>query len=200
MEHTEDEALVLFSLLGMRRSEIVGLRWSHIDLDTKTLTVERTVVTTSTGTEDKKRTKTTGSTRELPLPERAVESLRRVRARYLRDRMASGTAWRGEADGHVFFKPDGTRFAPATADRRWNRAVNAAGLPPLTLHEGRHTAATLLLLQGAPLAVVAAWLGHANGDVTMRIYAHAQKEAIEAAATTFDGLYGRPNNPGAKAE
>lgn len=194
-EGTEDEALVLFALLGMRRSEIVGLRWSHIDLDAKTLTVERTVVTTSKGTEDKKRTKTTSSTRELPLPEHAVESLRRVRAQYLRDRMASGTAWRGEADGHVFFKPDGTRFAPATADRRWNRAVNAAGLPPLTLHGGRHTAATLLLLERAPLAVVAAWLGHANGDVTMRIYAHAQKQAIEAAATTFDGLYGKNSGP-----
>lgn len=199
VEDTEDEALVLFSLLGMRRSEIVGLRWSQIDLDAKTLAVKRTVVTTSAGTEDKKRTKTTSSTRELPLPDHAVESLRRVRARYLRDRIASGTAWRGEANGHVFFKPDGTRFAPATADRRWNRAVESAGLPPIKLHGGRHTAATLLLLERAPLAVVAAWLGHANGGVTMRIYAHAQKQAIEAAATTFDGLYGRTQR-GVKAE
>lgn len=200
VEGTEDEVLVLLALLGMRRSEIVGLRWSHVDLDAKTITVERAVVPTSVGTEDKKRTKTTASGRTLPLPDHAVETLNRVRRRYLRERLASGSAWTGEPDGHVFFKPDGSRYAPATADRRWTRAMHAAGLEPINLHGGRHTAATLLLLQGAPLAVVAAWLGHANGDVTMRVYAHAQKQAIEAAASTFDGMYGKKPGSGAEAK
>ena len=68
------------------------------------------------------------------------------------------------------------------------------------MDEGRHTAATLLLLQGAPLAVVAAWLGHANADVTLRVYAHAQKQAIEAAAATFQGLYGKKPAGESKAE
>ncbi|MFZ2239475.1 MAG: site-specific integrase [Gordonia amarae] len=200
VEGKEDEALVLLSLLGMRRSEIVGLRWSAVDLDAKTLTVERAVVPTSVGTQDKKRTKTESSKRELPLHDDAVEALSRVRRRYLKERMASGSAWRGEKDGHVYFKPDGTRYAPETANQRWNRAVKAAGLPHLKLHEGRHTAATLLLLQGAPLAVVAAWLGHANADVTLRVYAHAQKQAIEAAAATFQGLYGKKPAGESKAE
>ena len=187
---TVDEVLVLLSLLGMRRSEIVGLRWSDVDLAKRELTIRHTVVPTSTGTVDKKRTKTHSSRRTLPLPDHAHEALTRARVRYLQERMASGSAWLGDKDGHVFFKPDGTRFSPGTADKRWNRARDRAGIPTLTLHEGRHTAATLLLLEGAPLAVVAAWLGHANGDVTMRVYAHAQKQAIDEAASVLDGLYG----------
>ncbi|CPX20702.1 gp41 protein [Mycobacteroides abscessus] len=195
---TEDEVLVMLALLGMRRSEIIGLRWSHVDLDARTLRVAHTVVSTSKGVQDKDRTKTEESTRELPLPDHAVDALRRARARWTRERLASGSAWRGDKDGHVFFKPDGTRFSPKTTNNHWNRAVADAGLDPIVLHGGRHTAATLLLLEGAPLAVVAAWLGHANGDVTMRVYAHAQKQAIEAAASTFDGLYGK--KPTASAE
>lgn len=187
---TEDEVMVLLSLLGVRRSEIVGLRWSNVDFTARELRIIHTVVPNSTGTVDKKRTKTTTSRRTLPLPDFAYDALMRARSRHRRERLASGSAWRGDKDGHVFFKPDGTRFSPGTADKRWNRARDRAKLPTVTLHEGRHTAATLMLLEGTPLAVVAAWLGHANGDVTMRVYAHAQKQAIEEAANVFDGMYG----------
>lgn len=200
VEDTTDEVLALLSLLGMRRSEIVGLRWSAVNLEAKTLTVERAVVPTGAGVVDKRRMKTETSKRDLPMPEVCVDTLARARRRYLCDRMASGSAWKGERDGHVFFKPDGSRFSPGTANKRWNRAVAAAGLDPIELHGGRHTAATLLLLDGAPLAVVAAWLGHADGEVTMRVYAHAQKQAIEAAAVTFDGLYGKKPIDESKAE
>ncbi|GAC62376.1 tyrosine-type recombinase/integrase [Gordonia sihwensis] len=193
VKNTQDEVLILFSLLGLRRAEICGLRWSNVDLDAKTLTVEWQVVPTSIGTEVKKRTKTTASTRTLPLPEHAVNTLTRARRRYLRERMASGSAWAGDEDGHVYWQPSGAGYAPGTADQRWNKAIADTGLPRLTLHEGRHTAATLLLLEGAPLAVVAAWLGHASADVTLRVYAHAQKQAVEAAASAFDAMYTTKN-------
>lgn len=192
VRNTPDEVMVMLALLGLRRAEICGLRWSSVDLDAKTVTIEWQVVPTATaGTERKKRTKTVTSTRTLPLPDMAVDVLSRARTRWLRERLASGSAWKGGEDGHVYWQASGAGYAPGTTDQRWSAAVARAGLPHLPLHGGRHTAATLMLLDQTPLAVVAAWLGHANADVTLRVYAHAQKQAVEAAAAAFDGLYGK---------
>lgn len=196
---TPDEVMVMLALLGLRRAEICGLRWSNVDLDAKTVTIEWQVVPTATaGTERKKRTKTATSTRTLPLPDMAVDVLSRARTRWLRERLASGSAWEGGEDGHVYWQASGAGYAPGTTDQRWSAAVARAGLPHLPLHGGRHTAATLMLLDQTPLAVVAAWLGHANADVTLRVYAHAQKQAVEAAAAAFDGLYGKSTNRSAQ--
>lgn len=187
---TEDAVMCLLSLLGLRRSEIAGMRWSSVDFDAGTICVERLVTVSSAGVADRKRTKTPASQRGLPMPKVLVRVLTETRSRARRDRLAAGSAWRGEEDGHLYRQPLGQRYHPRTVNSRWDAALDQAGLPHIRLHDGRHTAATVLHIDGAPAAIVAAWLGHASAATTMRIYTHAQHQELLKAASQFDGMFG----------
>ncbi len=186
---TEDSVLCILAMLGVRRGEIAGLRWSAVDLEAETIAVERTVTVSSKGTKDSDRTKTASSRRTLPLPKIAVNILRAAKQRRDRDKATAGSAWRGEPDGHVYRQELGQGYHPRTVDARWGRAIKAAGTPEMRLHDGRHTTATLLHLDGASAAVTAAWLGHASAATTMRIYTHAQDAQMTEAAGQLDSLY-----------
>ena len=70
--------------------------------------------------------------------------------------------------------------------RYWRDAVKGAGVRHIKLHAARHTCATLMHLQGVPLAVIAAWIGHKDASLTMRLYAHSQDDALKAAGVTLD--------------
>jgi integrase len=76
--------------------------------------------------------------------------------------------------------------APAVLSRYWRDALKAAGIRHIKLHAARHTCATLMHLQGVPVAVIAAWIGHKDASLTMRLYAHSQNDALKAAGTTLD--------------
>lgn len=64
--------------------------------------------------------------------------------------------------------------------------MTAAGIRHIKLHAGRHTCATLMHLQGFPVAVIAAWIGHKDASVTMRLYAHSQDDALRMAGDTLN--------------
>jgi integrase len=193
VQGTEDDALVALALMGLRRSEIAGLRWSAVDLDTGIIQVTRTRTVSSRGTRTKDATKTATSTRVLELDpgDITVAFLKDARRRQRRDRLAWGSAWKGPEDGYVVPKADGSPFHPATVNRRWIAVVTKLGLPKTTIHEGgRHTAATLMLQDpDNPEADVAAWLGHANAEVTRRVYAHAQDHTTRAAGRNLAARY-----------
>jgi hypothetical protein len=70
--------------------------------------------------------------------------------------------------------------------RYWREAVEAAGLRHIKLHAARHTCATLMYLQGVPVAVIAAWIGHKDASLTMRLYAHSQFAALQDAGASLD--------------
>jgi integrase len=72
-------------------------------------------------------------------------------------------------------------YNPAVLSRYWANAVKAAGVRHIKLHGGRHTAATLMHLDGVPIVVIAAWIGHSDPTLTLRVYAHSQDDALKAA-------------------
>jgi integrase len=183
------EVLVHLALLGLRRGELAGLRWSAVDLDaeTPTLTVCATRVSTSGGVVDQDDAKTVTSARTLPIPPHLVPILRRVRKEHREMRLKAGRLWQGGADGHVIAQELGRPLSPRTIDRWWEQAVAHAGLTHRRLHASRHTAATLLALRGAGPEVIAAWLGHADGGVlAMRVYVKKRAEMTIAAAALLD--------------
>ena len=71
----------------------------------------------------------------------------------------------------------GEPYSPAVLSRYWRDAVKAAGVRHIKLHAARHTCATLMHLHGVPVAVIAAWIGHKDASLTMRLYAHSQDDA-----------------------
>ena len=89
----------------------------------------------------------------------------------------------------------GEPYSPAVLSRYWRDTVKAAGVRHIKLHAARHTCATLMHLQGVPVAVIAAWIGHEDASLTMRRYAHSQDDALRMAGESLNRLVAtRPAN------
>jgi integrase len=80
----------------------------------------------------------------------------------------------------------GEPYAPGVLSRYWREAVKDAGIRHIELHAARHTCAMLMHLSGVPVAVIAAWIGHKDASLTMRLHARSQDEALKAAGASLD--------------
>ena len=89
---------------------------------------------------------------------------------------------------HVVSNEVGEPYSPAVLSRYWRDTVKAAGVRHIKLHAARHTCATLMHLQGVPVAVIAAWIGHEDASLTMRRYAHSQDDALRMAGESLNRL------------
>ncbi|WP_308248115.1 tyrosine-type recombinase/integrase [Nocardia nova] len=182
LETDRDGHLWFLALCGLRRSEIGGLRWSGVDFQRKMLTVHigRAAAGGKAVEDDPK---TESSIRELPMDNEMAEVLKRARRRQAADKLQLGEAYQDL--GYVACNEDGTPYHPDTLTHRWARAVKRAGVRHIRLHDARHTCGTTMHLRKVPLAVIAAWLGHADASVTARIYTHSQADALREAARSL---------------
>lgn len=159
-------ALALF--LGLRRGELLGLRWEDVDLDEAKLEIVQTLQRVG-GALRFVPPKTEDSARTVPLPPVCVEALREHKQRQA-DRAEAWPDW--EDHGLVFPSRRGTPMEPDNLRRSWSEIRRAAGLGTTRFHDLRHTCVTLLLDLGAPPHVVREIVGHSAIEVTMTIYAH----------------------------
>jgi integrase len=177
-----DRHLWALALYGLRRGEIAGLRWANVDLNAKTVTVSENRVAVGkeivTGTP-----KSRASTRTLPMPDEVVEVLRAARKRQSEERLAFGAGY-GSGD-YVASDEFGQPYHPNLLTFRWGKLLDDLNIERVRLHDARHSCATLMHLRGVPIAVIAAWLGHASAAFTMSVYAHSQDEALKGAAGSF---------------
>ncbi|KIQ19822.1 tyrosine-type recombinase/integrase [Rhodococcus sp. MEB064] len=171
------------ALSGLRRGEVAGLRWADVDLDAGILRVTNNRVSAG-GRTVENAPKSAASARELPMPERMVAVLRAGRARQAKERLALGRA--GGDWEYVVSNEAGSPYSPAVLSRYWRDTVKGAGIRHIKLHAARHTCATLMHLQGVPVALIAAWIGHKDASLTMRVYAHSQNEALKVAAASLN--------------
>lgn len=168
---------------GMRRAELLGLAWADVDLDAARVRVWRGRVIADGGPRTQEDVKTASSSRELSLDPYLIAALRRHRSAQHAERLAAGPVW--QDTGYVFTDPEGLPLHPNTVSARWARAVKAAGLPGIRLHDARHTYATLALSAGVPLLVVSRRLGHATLAITSDLYGHVLRSDDEAAAEAY---------------
>ncbi len=177
-----DRHLWALALYGLRRGEIAGLRWANVDLKAKTVSIVENRVTIGkevvTGTPKSK-----ASTRTLPMPDEVVDVLRAARKRQTEERLAFGTGY-GPGE-YVACDETGQPYHPDLLTSRWRRMLDELGIKRVRLHDARHSCATLMHLRQVPIAVIAAWLGHASAAFTMSVYAHSQDDALKAAASSF---------------
>jgi integrase len=169
-----DERLyALFYLVvtrGLRRGEIVALRWADLDLDDGLLEVCRSTVQIGYATEDGT-PKSDASNRLIALDEDNVGALKAHRARQQRERLALGAAYQDH--GLVFAPADGMPLHPAHVSYLLDVLIKRAGcVPRITFHQLRHTAASLMLEAGADLKYVQHVLGHSSITITSKIYTH----------------------------
>lgn len=184
--------------LGLRKQELAGLGWKHIDMKAHTIRIVRTR-SIADGKVVIGEPKTDRSGRELPLPDPVYLSLLYARAVQKRERTEAGTAY--QDSGYVFVDRFGRPVYPDYLTDRWKAACERAGVPVINLHDERHTCATLMILNGVPIPTVSAWLGHATASFTMARYVHNQPQTMTAAANLLAGLVtGRKEPAGDHAE
>ncbi|MBM4646540.1 tyrosine-type recombinase/integrase [Rhodococcus hoagii] len=172
------------ALIGLRRGELAGLKWSHIDMQRHTVTISDTRVNVDGRPQDSD-TKTTRSLRTLPLPDPVFSALLTARAIQTCDRAEQSDY---SDEGYVVADRKGRPYLPDRLTRAWGRACRSAGLPVIRLHDARHTCATLMHHQGVPIVTIAAWLGHVDAGFTMRTYAHVQPDSLALASQTYAGV------------
>lgn len=170
------EAIALAITTGMRRSEIMALRWQDVDLDTATLRVSHSLDGLIGGTRTPllSEPKTARSARLVELPAPMVAILRDMAANYL-----PGTS------PYLFPGKGGEVRHPDHLTRAFQHTAKRAGLDGLRLHDCRHTHASLLLSWGVPVATVAERLGHSSPRTTLAVYAHSIRGAQRLAADQF---------------
>lgn len=168
---------------GMRRGEVLALRWKDIDFDRATLQVAQVVEQTKAAI-TLKEPKTDRSRRTIALPARLVTELRRHRKEQAEMRLKLGL---GKSENDLAFPTfDGRMRSPRPFPKEFARVADAAGVGHVTFHGLRHTHITHLLRSGVPVHVVSARAGHANPAVTLNIYAHLMPGQQEGAAAVVD--------------
>jgi integrase len=172
---------------GMRRGELLGLRWRDVDLDGVRLSVRQqyTRQGKSLGFGPPKSAK---SIRTIDLDGETVDLLREQRERQLFERRAWGKAYRADLD-LVFCRQGGSPEDPNVIGRRFGRRIrNLASLPAIGLHGLRHTHATLLLEEGVDVKTVSERLGHDSVQTTLELYGHVTPKMRANAAARFGSL------------
>jgi integrase len=181
-------ALVIVAIsTGLRLGELLGLRWENVDLDARTISVERSLARVK-GKFLPLDPKTEKSSRHGIIPKRAVDALRHRRAVQTSERWAAGDAWQNEHD-YVFTTPKGRELYSGDAMRLLRSFLDEAGLPRIRFHDLRHTYATLALQAHVPMKVVQEALGHSSMLITANLYSHVTPGMIEELAAVFDTTF-----------
>jgi integrase len=166
---------------GLRRGELLGLRWDDIDLDTGHLYVRRTLARTRGGPTFQP-AKTHRSARRIVLPRDCVTALKRYHTRQDIDRREAADGW--TETGLVFANSTGGPMDPAAVHRHHQAICELADVRYIRFHDLRHTCATLLLEQGVDLVTIKDLLGHAQIHTTADVYSHVrlrlQRRAVES--------------------
>jgi integrase len=179
-EHRLHAAFVLLATTGMRRGECLGLRWSDVDVAASRVSISQTVIMVHhdirVGSP-----KTSRGRRTVELDPETVAALREHRKRQAGERLLMGAGFTDH--GLVFGMPDGRPLHPERFSRTFSRQTAHAGLPPIRLHDLRHTWATLALQNGVHPKIVQERLGHANVSITLDVYSHVSEGLHSDAAS-----------------
>ena len=181
--------IVLSTYYGFRRSETLGMRWSAIDFENKTITVNHKVTElTENGktivyAEDKLKTKS--SYRTLPLIPVVEKKLLEHKAKLERNQKLFGNSYCKEYMDYVCVDEMGKLFRPNFVSDHFGWLLKKYGLKKLTFKELRHSCASMLVAEGIPMKSIQEWLGHSNFSTTADIYSHIDYHAKQQSAAAI---------------
>lgn len=200
--HRLHAAYYLAVMSGMRRGEILGLKWKDIDWEGRRLHPRQQILEVRRPGKEGKRhagketisstsvelgaLKTAKAKRRVILSPGTLARLREHQAAQSREKEELGPDWNDE--GFVFADPFGRPTLPRTFYGAFRQLMDEAGVPRIRLHDLRHTAASLMIQQGIDAKVVSDRLGHADVAFTLRVYTHLYEAQREEAAFDLDDL------------
>jgi integrase len=169
---------------GMRRGELLALRWQDVDLAAGLIRVERSLETTAAGLRFKS-PKTKHGRRTITLPASVASELRQAWKATQEQRLALGLG-KAPGDALVFGTVDGAPFDPDGVSKAVKRAAKAAGLPGVTLHSFRHTHASQLIAAGVDVLTISRRLGHGSPTITLAVYGHLMHDSDDRSAAIIE--------------
>jgi len=176
---------------GMRRNEMLGLRWQDIDLDAGRLTIEQSLEQTRAHGIRIKAPKTKRGRRTISLPATTVTELRAHWRAQQEQRLALGMG-RAPADSVVFASYDGRPQSPTAVSQAWPVAMAAIGMGGVTLHSLRHTHASMLIASGMDILTISRRLGHSSPTITLSVYGHLISGTDDRAAAIMEAFVCNP--------
>lgn len=186
--HRLETLLTVALATGMRRGELLGLRWSDIDFTNGSLHIRRTMNYLSGYGYVESEPKTSTGRRKVVLPQFALEALRKHKAEQDEARRKKGTTW--HEHNLVFCNTTGGFQDTRYLGKIFHNLLKEAELPNIRFHDLRHSAATILLSMDVHPKVVQELLGHSNISVTLDIYSHILPSMQQEAMNRLDNLFG----------
>lgn len=183
---TEMELVIDIELcLGLRRGELLGLRWEDIDWEKNQIHIvnNRVVVDGKSVVKDPK---TESSCRTVDVPAQLIDKLRKHKTKCLANRLRMGQNY--TATDYVIVHPDGKPIYPEYLSQMFTKLQKQAGLPKCRFHDLRHLCASIMLMQGVNVKVAKEHLGHKDISTTMNIYTHVLPSVAKDAAQKIGAL------------
>lgn len=178
---------------GLRRSELLGLEWSNVDLDEHTIKITQAIVKTRNGPIIKG-PKSETSYRTVSLPDSVVEEMKAYRRHWLKGKMRMRDRWVEHEREWVFCNEDGTHFHPNTPSTWWKRFTERTKIRHIGLHDLRHTSATLLINAGVHAKVISERFGHSDISITMDVYGHVMQKTDKKAANKLNDIFAKESS------
>lgn len=186
-------AVILGAFYGLRRSEIVGLKWDAIDFEKKRFSIQYTVTETNIGGKqtivEKERTKTKSSRRTLPIVEPFEKLLLELRTAQEENRRVCGRSYCTDYLEFVYVDELGQRIKPGYITMAFQKLLQKNGLKRIRFHDLRHSCASLLYEHGVSLKDIQEWLGHSTISTTANIYTHLDYSSKETSANAILNVF-----------
>ena len=184
--------VMLAAFYGLRRSEVLGLKWDAIDFEKKTITIKHTVTQTTLDGKsviiEKDRTKTKSSYRTLPLVKPFEDALLRKKAEQAENRRLCGKCYDKSHLDYINVNEMGKLITPGFLTQHFPLVLERNGMKKIRFHDLRHSCATLLYSNGVALKDIQEWLGHSDISTTSNIYTHLDYSSKVASANAILSL------------
>lgn len=177
--------IYLTFIYGLRRSELMGLRWCDIDFNNETITIQHTAVTNGI-VERKDKTKTSSSNRVYPLLSDIKKILLSIQQQQAEYKDLFGNCYINS--GYVFTRENGEAYFPDYPSKKLQKVIKENKLPHIRWHDLRHSCVCMLIARGWHMKDISEWLGHSDISTTMNIYGHISIEHKREIAKELNGL------------
>ena len=192
--------VLVAAFYGLRRAEVIGLKWDAIDFKLGTISIKRTVVQVKIDGKEKlieqDSAKTKSSLRTLPLVGSFRDYFEKVKEAQKLNKKVCGNCYNYDYDGFVFVNELGELMKPEFLTNYFPKYIQRHGMPKMRFHDLRHSCASLLLANGVPLKQIQEWLGHSDFSTTANIYAHLDYRSKISSAQAMEKGMQLPDSKG----
>ena len=186
-------AVLLGAFYGLRRSEIVGLKWDAIDFKKNTITINHTVTSCNLDGKcvvlAKDTTKTKSSRRTLPLVPFFRDKLLNIKSQQEANKKLCGRSYNKDYLDYIYVDEIGDRIKPNYITGQFPKLLEKQGFRRIRFHDLRHSCASLLLASGVPMKNIQEWLGHSDFSTTANIYAHLDYSSKLTSASAMESNF-----------